>query len=102
MPQADTPQRDGRRGRVVFTAYPRLGVTKLLGEDVEPHLDLGAVGAGHVALRGRDPRGLARGRLLPAMGEIDRDGEDVAGALEGDVFHCDCPFVRCVSSLRFS
>lgn len=103
MPQARYPARGSERGGVPFYSLPQAG-RHLLGEDVEPDLDLGAVGAGHVALRGRDPHGLARARLLPTVGEIDGDGEDVAVASELDVFHClspvgwrlpRFPFLRC-------
>lgn len=66
------------------------------GEDVEPDLDLGAVGAGHVALGRGDPQGLPRARRLPTVGEVDGDGEGGAVALELDVFHGALSFVRVV------
>ncbi len=66
---------------------------RLLGVDVETDLDLGAVGAGDVALRAGDSHRLAGGRLLPTMGEVDFDGELGTVAGELDVFH-DGPLSR--------
>ena len=63
-------------------------------EDVEPDLDLGAVGAGHVALGRGDPQGLPRGAERPAVVEVDFDRELGTVAGELDVFHGGLSFVR--------